>query len=159
QALRSTRFGAPTLRGQVLARRDHASPLRDFSGSRSLPSHEGGRFMRFGMALARLAVAGTLVLAASPLFAWTWRIEKGDTFNAPFELPQPASLPGGIRLAPGRYDVHFLGMMDGSVRANFFSANGREVAHGIIAVVKISPESQAALKLHEGATLKFAVLG
>jgi hypothetical protein len=91
-----------------------------------------------------VAAAGLLVLATSPLAAFTL-VERGSSFKTRVTLPQAATFTGGGKLAPGTYDVNVVSMGDGSVRASFFDLNGKKLGEerGIIAIIK-SPEAAPA---------------
>jgi hypothetical protein len=94
--------------------------------------------------LTDVAAAGLLVLATSPLAAFTL-VERGSSFKTRVTLPQAATFTGGGKLAPGTYDVNVVSMGDGSVRASFFDLNGKKLGEerGIIAIIK-SPEAAPA---------------
>ena len=87
------------------------------------------------------AAAGLLVLLTAPLAATHIpenQVRQGDTFTTRvvFTPQQPAAFTGGVRIAPGTYDVHIVSMGDGSVRASFFDKTGRKKgeANGIMIV-------------------------
>jgi hypothetical protein len=96
------------------------------------------------------AAAGLLVLLTAPLAATHIpenQVRQGDTFTTRvvFTPQQPAAFTGGVRIAPGTYDVHIVSMGDGSVRASFFDKTGRKKgeANGIIGILRPAGESKA----------------
>ncbi len=87
-------------------------------------------------AATALLIAAFLV-CSGPLAAFTL-VERGSSFEINVKLDRVAMADGSVKLTPGMYRVHVVALGDGSVRASFFNAAGKNAgeAHGIIAVLR-----------------------